>query len=199
MADSRPSTASSSDRKEASLNALRIQTDNLARMTPSSPQIRSNKSYNSLNESFTSSPIITPSGSSLNLPSSTLTPLPSPLILNNAFPSNLSLDQLVLSPSPRRKGYGTLGSGGGGPSEKRNATDFVSPNDPALGRDRSISSGQSVGDDKLRREDILGKRSRQSSVGDEAYVKFFENCVDSRIWNIGARRTINGYARRRDT
>jgi hypothetical protein len=173
---STPSTpSSSSSNKEPEHHALRIQTENLTRTGPSSPHITSNKSYNSINGSYTSSPIITPSGSSLLLPSSAITPLPSPLISNTAWPSNLAPDLLVLSPTPRRKGYGALGSGGAGYSDKRNATEFVLSHDSALSHDRSLSTGQPSTDGRLRREEFLTTRSRQSSVGDEAYVSFLQN------------------------
>src|SRR5271154_786580 len=88
-------------------NALRIQTDNLPPRDSSSPppsRITSQRSFTSLNGSYTSSPIITPSGSTHLLPSSSLTPLPSPLVAfnnANALPGSLSLDSLRLENSPR--------------------------------------------------------------------------------------------------
>src|SRR5438105_13776172 len=100
-------------------NALRIQTDNLALSASTPTRVSSFRSYSSINGgSVTSSPILTPSGSTLNLPSTKLTPLPSPLVTSGQFPSNatqfpssLSLDTLPFGSSPRRKGYGSLGLG----------------------------------------------------------------------------------------
>src|ERR1700733_7097948 len=88
-------------------NALRIQTENLSLSTPR--RVPSARSISSVNgSSYTSSPILTPSGSTLHIPSSALTPLPSPLVSASAFPAGLSLDSLVLGTSPRRKGYAGL-------------------------------------------------------------------------------------------
>lgn len=161
----------SSPDKESTHNPLRIQTENLSR-THSSPRITATRSYQSINGSFTSSPIVTPSGSTFLLPSTSLTPLPSPLVTAGTFPSNLSLDQLTLAPSPRRKGYGGLGSGALSYADKRIATEYVPQNGSIAGRDRSTSiSGRTATDEGLRREDIIPTRSRQSSIGEEAYVR----------------------------
>ena len=145
-------------------HALKIQTEDLH--TPQ--RIPSTRS---LNDSFTSSPIITPSGSTLQLPSSALTPLPSPLVSAGGLPLNLSLDPLVLGTSPRRKGYG-LGIGGVS-HDKRNASEFVPTEGLNENLERSVSSslsGRTVTDDGLRREEVIIPRSRQSSVGDEIFV-----------------------------
>lgn len=155
-------------------HALRIQTENLP--GPSAPaRIPSTRSINSLDGLYSSSPILTPSGSALSLPSSALTPLPSPLVLSlsGTFPSSLSLDGLALGPSPQRKGYGALGVGGGQVAERRNVTNSVPVNGTSERSERSVSTslrGRTNTDEGLRREEIRATRSRQSSVGDELYV-----------------------------
>ena len=156
-------------------HTLRIQTENLPE--PSTPvRIPSTRSLNSssVNGSSTSSPIITPSGSTLHLPSSALTPLPSPLVSGSGatFPANLSLDNLVIGTSPRRKGYSGLGVGSVG-GDRRNATEFTPTNGLGEKRERRVSSGMSgrtLTNEGLRREEVATSRSRQSSVGDELYV-----------------------------
>jgi hypothetical protein len=155
----------STTEKEPLNNAsLRIQTENLPN---SSTQIRlpSSLSYNSLNGSFTSSPILTPSGSTLNLPSASLTPLPSPLA------SVPLLEGLALGQSPRRKGYGSLGIAGNY-GEKRNITEFNPLNGGLGNHERSSSIGRAVTvtDEGLRREEVHITRTRQNSVDNETYV-----------------------------
>lgn len=160
-------------------SALKIQTENLPPKSTASPKIAPARSYQSINGSFTSSPIVTPSGSTFLLPSTSLTPLPSPLVTGGQFSSNLSLDQLSLASttsSPRRKGYGALGSGPLNNIDKRITTEYI-PGDlaPSLSHNRSVSSlgrGRVATDEGLRREDIIATRSRQSSVGEEVYVFF---------------------------
>lgn len=160
--------------------ALRIQTDNLPE--PSTPvRNPSTRSFNSssLNGSRTSSPIITPSGSTLHLPSSALTPLPSPLVSGGGAtpPSGLSLDNLVLGSSPRRKGYGGLGVGSAG-GDRRNLTEFTPMNGSGEKSERRVSSslsGRTLTNEGLRREEVLSSRSRQSSVGEEIYVQATKN------------------------
>jgi hypothetical protein len=164
------SPVSSSPDKEDIHNTLKIQTENLPRST-SSPRIAPNRSYQSINGSYTSSPIITPSGSTFLLPSSSLTPLPSPLVSVAQLPSNSSLDQLALTPSPRRKGYGALGAGALNHIDKRITTEYVPGDTTSPNYNRSASSrGRIATDEVLRREEILATRSRQSSVGEELYV-----------------------------
>ena len=172
---------------------LRIQTENLTLTTPRRiPSTRSVSS--SINgSSYTSSPILTPSGSTLHIPSSALTPLPSPLVTASQSPSGLSLDPLILGTSPRRKGYAVLGVGSLG--ERRNFTDYVPLNGFEAGT-RSVSSGLSartITDDGLRREEIRGTRSRAPSVTDEIFVPpryLWE--IDDRTLNIGVHQMITG-------
>ena len=158
-------------------HALRIQTQNLPE--PSTPvRISSTRSLNSssLNGSSTSSPIITPSGSILHLPSSALTPLPSPLVSASGA-TNLSLDNLVLGTSPRRKGYGGLGVGSIG-GDRKNATELTPTNGLGEKHERRVSSslsGRTLTNEGLRREGVPTSRSRQSSVGDELYVQTLKN------------------------
>lgn len=157
-------------------HALRIQTENLPE--PSTPvRAPSTRSLNSssLNGSHTSSPIITPSGSTIHLPSIALTPLPSPLVSGGGttFPSSLSLDNLVLGTSPRRKGYGGLGVGPVS-GDRRNAMEFTPTNvsgDKSERRVNSNLSGRTLTNEGLRREEVYTSRSRQSSVGDDLYVQ----------------------------
>lgn len=156
-------------------NTLRIQTENLpisstSTRIPSTPtRIASSISYNSLNGSFTSSPVLTPSGSTLNLPSTSLTPLPSPLSSNVSFPA---LEGLALGQSPRRKGYGSLGVAGNH-GEKRNITEFIPMQGGMASHERSVSIGRSGTDEGLRREEIHASRPRQNSVDDEIFVLLF--------------------------
>jgi hypothetical protein len=180
-------------------NALRIQTENLSLSTPR--RIPSTRSISSVNgSSYTSSPILTPSGSTLHIPSSALTPLPSPLVSAGQFPSSLSLDSLVLGTSPRRKGYAGLGVGGL-VGERRNVTEFgVGMNGLESGGLRSASSGLSgrtITDDGLRREEVRGTRSRTSSVADEILVlSLFRPRIDLfRISTIGVPRMAVGFVR----
>jgi hypothetical protein len=192
-------------------NALRIQTENLISqsLTATPTRIPSTRSISSINgSSYTSSPIITPSGSHLHIPSSALTPLPSPLVAaTGQFPSSLSLDSLVLGSSPRRKGYGALGVLGSY-GERRNATEFVPVNGSAgLGlerNERSVSSGLTARtgtDEGLRREEVHTPRSRTSSVADEVFVHFLPpgfRVDTSRTLTFGARTMIIGSVRRCD-
>ena len=159
-------------------NALRIQTENLAPRDSSPPppsRIASQRSFTSLNGSYTSSPIITPSGSTHLLPSSALTPLPSPLVAfnnANALPGSLSLDSLRLENSPRRKPYGGLGSAGIAYADgRRNVTEFPASQLSENYLERTISgrslSGRVLGEEGLRREP---RRSRTSSVSEDIFV-----------------------------
>ena len=159
-------------------NALRIQTENLAPRDSSPPppsRIASQRSFTSLNGSYTSSPIITPSGSTHLLPSSSLTPLPSPLVAfnnANALPGSLSLDSLRLENSPRRKPYGGLGSVGIAYADgRRNVTEFPASQLSENYLERTISgrslSGRVLGEEGLRREP---QRSRTSSVSEDIFV-----------------------------
>jgi hypothetical protein len=153
-------------------STLRIQTENLpissslTRITSTPTRITSSISYNSLNGSFTSSPVLTPSGSTLNLPSTSLTPLPSPLVSNVPFPA---LDGLALGQSPRRKGYGSLGVAGNY-GEKRNVTEYIPMQGGMASHERSVSIGRSGTDDGLRREEIHAIRPRQNSADDGILV-----------------------------
>jgi hypothetical protein len=150
-------------------NALRIETSNLpGSVTPSG--IRSTHSNASL-DSYTS-PVVTPSGSTLHLPSASLTPLPSPLVSAGTFSSTSqsSLDRFSLGTSPRRKGYGGLGIGVNF-GDKRNTTEFVLSNGASESIERSVSIGRTTTDDGLRREEIHPvTKSRQSSIDEEIYV-----------------------------
>lgn len=172
--------------------ALRVQTENIS-TTPR--RIPSPKSFNG---PYQSSPIITPSGSTLQLPSSTLTPLPSPLVSAATFPSNLSLDLLLLGSSPRRKAYG-LGVGGVSLGDKRNVSDSIPIDGVGEKLERSVSSslsGRTITDDGLRREELITPRSRNSSVGEELFVSHTPlNLIDSRIWSFGGPSITNGSAR----
>ena len=171
-------------------NALRIQTDNLPPRDASSPPpgraITSQRSFTSLNGSYTSSPIITPSGSTHLLPSSALTPLPSPLTAStnaNVVPTSLSLDTVRLENSPRRKAYGALGSGGslGYGDGRRNVTEFPSSSLGDSYLDRTIGgrslSGRILGEEGLRREPA---RSRTSSLSEDTFVTptSIDRCFD---------------------
>ena len=163
--------------RDSDNHALRIQTDNLPNNNETSTPTRipSTRSLNSQSGSYTSSPIITPSGSTLHLPSSTLTPLPSPLVSAGTFPSSLSLDPLVLGTSPRRKGYGVLGVANGQLVDRRNVTEHIpgAVNETLERRVSSGLSGRTLSNDGLRREEALLSRSRTSSVGDEIFVPPF--------------------------
>jgi len=168
---------------QPAINALRIQTDNLALSTSTPTRVSSYRSYSaSINGSVTSSPILTPSGTTLHLPSAKLTPLPSPLVGAGQFASNpvqypsaLSLDSLALGSSPRRKGYGALGMGlprGADYNDKRNVTEFPVPRDAEGGHERSVSMSRTATDDGLRREEVILRRQRTYSMDLEVYVSF---------------------------
>jgi len=168
------------ENNSTTLNALRIQTDNLALSASTPTRVSSFRSYSSINGgSLTSSPILTPSGSTLNLPSTKLTPLPSPLVTSGQFPSNatqfptsLSLDTLPFGSSPRRKGYGSLGLGlpNTADNDKRNVTEFPAPRDGESGHERSVSMSRTATDEGLRREEIMLRRQRTYSMDLELYV-----------------------------
>jgi hypothetical protein len=161
---------STTEKEPLNNTSLRIQTENLTISStqtrlPSTPtRVPSNLSYNSLNGSFTSSPILTPSGSTLNLPSAALTPLPSPLVTSVS-----SFEGVALGQSPRRKGYGSLGIAGNY-GEKRNITEFSPLNGGVGNHERSSSIGRAVTDEGLRREEVHISRTRQNSVDNETYV-----------------------------
>jgi hypothetical protein len=171
------------------LNALRIQTENLALSSSTPTRVSSFRSYSSINGgSVTSSPILTPSGSTLNLPSTKLTPLPSPLVTSGQFPlnatpfpSSLSLETLALGSSPRRKGYGVLGLGlsKGTDNEKRNVTEFPAPREGDGGHERSVSMSRTATDDGLRREEIMLRRQRTYSMDLQLYVSSPFNLYES--------------------
>ena len=222
------------DQLDHAQNALRIQTTNLPGQQQQQPQgqpttnngssattattattasdtatpnrIPSTRSFTSLtNDSYASSPVLTPSGSTLLVPSTALTPLPSPLVLGpTTSPSSTSLDNLVLGPSARsRNKYGGLGTGAAA-GEKRVASEFV----PANGverRERSLSSNLTgrtlTSSDGLRREEVRASRSRTSSVGEEVFVRLTmrQRPVDSRISSIGGRRRVSGFVILLDT
>ena len=173
-------------------NALRIQTENLSWPFPpssTSNPLSSTSAQNPISNSltndsnYTSSPIITPSGTQLLIPHSALTPLPTPRISN----SNFSLDG-----SPRKFGYG-LGVGMSG--ERRNVSEFVpSPARESVERSVSTSNLSGIVEDGLRREFVSGTRPRQSSLDEELFVlwqlKYFLN---GRSWSIGAMTPENGF------
>jgi len=174
--------------------------------TPTPNRVPSTRSFTSLtNDSYASSPILTPSGSTLLVPSSALTPLPSPLVLGAAaFPSSASLDSLVLGPSTRQRNkYSGLGTGAAA-AEKRVTSEFV-PSNGFERRERSLSSNlsgrTSTSSDGLRREEVHASRSRTSSVGDEVFVRLptRKRHVDSRISSIGGRRRMSGFVILLDT
>jgi len=201
-------------------HALRIQTTNLpgqqqpptqpttsnggsattAQDTPTPNRVPSTRSFTSLtNDSYASSPILTPSGSTLLVPSTAVTPFPSPLVLGApAFLSSVSPDNLILGPSARQRNrYSGLGTGPAA-AEKRVTSEFV----PSTGferRERSLSSNlsgrTSTSSDGLRREEVHASRSRTSSVGDEVFVRLTtrKHPVDSRISSIGGRRRMSGF------
>jgi len=163
-------------------NPLRIQKTNLPVTMPLSateatptryPGLSASRSRSShsIAESFTSSPLLTPSGSTLHLPSTSLTPLPSPLVLSaqGKFGSNVSLDKFALTSPPRRKGYPGLGFGVVGDS-RRNATEFVPVNGGEFGGERSVSIGRTPTDDGLRREHT---REDSGSLDEEVFVLAF--------------------------
>jgi hypothetical protein len=125
------------------------------------------------------SPLLTPSGSQIHIPSSTITPLPSPLDPN----FSTSFETLVPGAnSPRRKPYyGLLGPGLNLPGERR----IVSESSPSPQKDYtgersvSVSSIATSVEDGLRREHSLlydgVKRSRENSFGAEFVVLSFLN------------------------
>lgn len=202
-------------------NALRILTTNLPGQQPAQPadntsstnngtpatalatpsRVASSRSLTPLQreDSFnTSSPILTPSGSTLLLPSSALTPLPSPLVLGTStFPSSLPLDNLVLGPSSsRRHKYGAVGAASV-PGEKRVTSEFA-PSNGFERKERTATSqvGARTGTlEGLRREEVRAARSRTSSLADELFVPFpnhSRRLTGVRTWSTGGQQTTNG-------
>jgi hypothetical protein len=148
-------------------NSLRIDTSNLPlSVTPT--RSRSTQSNLSHTDSYSSSPIVTPSGSTLHIPSASLTPLPSPLVSAGGY-SSRSFEPLSLGTSPRRKGYGGLGVGVNF-GDRRNTTEFVPANGVSEGPERSVSIGRTTTDEGLRREPVLSTSQSRGSLDDEIYV-----------------------------